>query len=242
MLANLRSGRGGCEPGPEPRAGFGSSQALQAPTSAPPLGRGQRVAPPHPHPGVLAGDYTPAPDPGPTSQYSDPPAPRAVREALIRGGSPAASPLCGPLARTTALGAGGSRKGGSPLPRRSAVERTWLSRLSQLRGGAVAALAPPNVGAPPAEGVTRVGLAPGEAGETVCRQRFWRAAPSWVSREADERARRRCSWSPPGHLEDRWTNRPFFSGCLGKLLAFGEHSARACPSGASRRASRWRCG
>ena len=54
----------------------------------------------------------------------------------------------------------------------------------------------------PAEGVTRERPVPGEAGETVCRQRSWRAAPRWVPREAEGRAKCRCR---SGRQTNRWT-------------------------------------
>lgn len=76
------------------------------------------------------GLQTPASDPGPTVPSPDPNAPRAAQEAVAREDSPAASPLCGRLARTSAGGVGGgSGEGAPPPPQRSAVELTWLSVL-----------------------------------------------------------------------------------------------------------------
>ena len=60
------------------------------------------------------GLQTPASDPGPTSSSPDPTAPRAAREAVTREDSPAASPLCGRLARTSAGRVGGGSGEGAP--------------------------------------------------------------------------------------------------------------------------------
>lgn len=199
----------------------------------------------------------PASDPCSTSRSPDPTAHRDVPEALSREGSPAASLFRWRLAGTTAGGAEGGSGRGGPLPRGVlwSGPGAVLSRLRQLRGDALAVLAPPNVGD---HRGTRSPLA----------ARRWSPGRGCNPSRASARGSQRDRLSPAilagctergspggrreGQLavlaetragpEDRRTDGPLSSGCLGKRWAFGAKRGWRSPSGMSKRASRWRCG
>lgn len=132
--------------------------------------------------------------PRPTSQFTVPTAPRAARcdlEAADLGRSPCR--LSSPQASVPDPSDGVGR-GTSPPPPAESSGGTGavFFPLYQLGDGARAALAPRTEGPasrvpaePPAETVTREEPLPGKARETICRQRSWQAAPSWVLRKAE---------------------------------------------------------
>lgn len=185
------------------RVDFPGSHALRAQTSAPPPGAGTEGRTTLPGlPG--AGSPTRSSDsrvhpgfpraPRPTSQFPVPTAPRAARcdlEAADLGRSPCR--LSSPQASVPDP-SGGVGRGTSPPPPAESSGGTGAGffPLHQLGGGARAALAPRTEGPasrvpaePPAETVTRAEPLPGKARETICRQRSWQAAPSWLLRKAE---------------------------------------------------------
>lgn len=128
-------------------------------------------------------------------------------EAADPGRSLAASPPRGRRSRICRQGRGRRAGGGGgtpPLPRpelaRGPGAASSPSASSQVQRWVTRG---------PSEEQTRPGGNP-----SVGRQRSWRAAPSWMPREAEERARCGCCRSPQAGLADRRTDWLFSSKCL----------------------------